>query len=167
MNRCQFAIVHYRPDPSRPTHAAIRLGVLVELISPELHVVAMQARSFLADRELQQLDGIGRNLLAHPFDYLRREVEKVLSVQRDGSVLETLCEQHSLSLFVSPPQSLVLDAATDDDADRITRSLYQKHVVGSAPPNRVDFLGPPPPASVPPWAQSPEVWELPSMMHAS
>jgi hypothetical protein len=163
MTDAQFSVVQYRPDPSRPTVGAILLGVIVEVETQETWAVCLQARGFLSEKELQRLDGIGRDIFARPFEYLKREVESVLGAPdvEEGSALLMLAQQHEWSLFISKPQQVTVDfgPSLTETLERVTRELYQTHIVGARPPQRSRAATT---SSVPPrpWAIPPSIWEL-------
>ena len=133
-----FSIIEYRPRPAFPAEGRIPIGVLIEASNPKLRVVGAYYRAFLNPVELEQLDVMGRELLAHPHALIIKEIEAVLSLAvQPGDVLIRLAEQAIWSFHVTPPQAFDLTVWKGLSFDRVVqeaaRQLYAEHVMGLRP----------------------------------
>jgi hypothetical protein len=97
-----ISTIEYRPDLTAPAAPKIPLGFLMEIKTPNVHLVGLIARTALTAREKAQLDGIARVQLEEPDKYLSRECNRAFASATDG-VIAYLAQQHAWALKVSAP----------------------------------------------------------------
>lgn len=101
----EFSRIRYLVDPAQPDNGPIPLGVAIEVVIREQWFVGISARSALSPGEVTVLDGIARELLQNPFEFLKREVHAVLrSAQKPGDVLATLSGSKLWSVNMDAPE---------------------------------------------------------------
>ena len=105
MRNVMYSVFEYRPNPSQPEKDRIPLGIVMEVVTPKWIVIALRARSFLTPGELALLDGIGRDLLKSPNQFLKSEIEELLyEPRRPGEILVRLANKHEWSIHITEPK---------------------------------------------------------------
>ncbi len=112
-----LSYVEYRPEPARPEEERLVLGCILEARSGGGRLFSVAGRSELTGPELRVLDGIAREMLAHPAEFLRRELFRLIEPGRelpsfaDGGVLGALSRVHRWSFHVAPPRWIRIQRA--------------------------------------------------------
>jgi len=102
----EFSRIRYLVDPAQQDKLHIPLGVAVEVVVSGQWLVGICVRSALSNDEIAVLDGIGRDLLRNPFEFVKREVQEILpGTQKPGDVLAALASTNVWSLNVTPAET--------------------------------------------------------------
>ncbi len=94
----------YYCDLAHEGKPRLLLAHLVELIHPPYSGLGLKARTRLSRQELACMDGIGRRLLARPFDYLHAECMRVRCSASPGCAIAALSASHHAALKIAPPR---------------------------------------------------------------
>jgi hypothetical protein len=141
-----LSYVDYRPDPARPEEERIVLGCILEAARPGGgRSFSVAGRLELTESELHVLDGIGREMLAHPSEFLRQELHRVIGQSgknlpsfKEGGVLGALARVHRWSFHVSPPRLIRLQRALSQNnlqaLDAANEQLLIAHLLGREVP---------------------------------
>lgn len=113
-----LSYVDYLPNPARPEEGRIALGCVLQALAGARSLVSLCAREELTGPELEVMDGIGREMLAQPVEFLDQEILRLLNEPRgklpsfkEGGLLRALSRVHRWSLQVSPPQLIRIERA--------------------------------------------------------
>jgi hypothetical protein len=106
-NKIPFWIssIEYFPNPGNPEENKIFLGIVLEALVESQWVVMVRARAALSDAEQATLDGIGRDLLTSPLDYIKKKVEHFLPLAKHpGDVVTALANETNWSVHFTAPE---------------------------------------------------------------
>jgi hypothetical protein len=123
LDKVWFSYVDYRPDPGMPQKDRIALGCILEARVSRGRLFSIAGRTELTESELMLMDGIGRETLLHPADFLKQELRRVLDRADEevpfeqGGTLRELSRVHRWSVYVMPPRLI-----------RIERHLSQTNI---------------------------------------
>jgi len=157
LRNVHYSVLEYRPDPSQPKQSRVPLGLVIEVeYNREWLVIGIRARSFLTPEELAAIDGIGRELLREPIQFLKNEIESLLyQPRRPNEVLALLARKHEWSIHVSRPSKRDIKVpagmSSREAVDYALNDLFSRVVLGAGPapvraPKRTASAGAIPPA---------------------
>jgi hypothetical protein len=96
----RVARVIYYTDVTKAAAPVIPLGVFSEILLPQLHGLALKARSSLTLAETGRIGPLLRERLADPFSFLREEFEEAWDRAHPGKALDFLAERHATALSI-------------------------------------------------------------------
>jgi hypothetical protein len=100
----RVARIVYFTDLTQVDARVIPLGALSEITHRNVHGLALTARGELDAKEIELINPLLRQRLAHPFNFLREEFQTAWDGAEPGEALAFLAERHGSSLSVLRPR---------------------------------------------------------------
>ena len=85
----------------------IPLGVFAEIMLPQVHGLALKARSSLTPSETAMIGPLLRDRLADPFSFLREEFQEAWDHAAPGEALNFLARRHTAALTIPAARDFV------------------------------------------------------------
>ena len=99
----RVARIVYFTDLTRADARVIPLGSLSEILLPQIHALALKARTELQADELACVSPLLRERLQNPFEFLRSEIRSAWDNAEPGAAIDILARRHASSLSVLAP----------------------------------------------------------------
>ena len=115
LNKVWLSFIDYRPDPSVPEQDKLVLGCILQAQLGNHQEYSLAAREELTETERAWLDGIGREVLARPAEFLEREFKRILEgslgtlPREEGGGLRALSREFPWSLHVTAPRAIRIE----------------------------------------------------------
>jgi hypothetical protein len=103
-----LSTVHFYCDLSRRNGRVIPLGVMAEILLPQMRGLGLIGRTELHTTELAAVGDIGRRLVERPFAFLSQEFDDAWENAVPGEALLWLSGKHRQSLHFAIPRNIAL-----------------------------------------------------------